>query len=312
MSAPLVWLPFPIDDLPQGLRYEVADHADAAPTYLDEIEFYVMPYRFLADDSSLLSRMPKLRVVQTQTAGVEHLSGRIPAGITLCNGRGIHSAATAELAVALVLASLRGIPGFVRAQDRQEWLQRFYPSLADKHVLIVGFGDIGAAIEARLLPFEVTLDKVARTARGDVRAMADLPELVPQADIVILTVPLTADTRHLVDAKFLASMKDDALLVNVARGGVVDTDALIAELRTRRISAALDVTDPEPPPPGHALWTAPNLLLSPHVGGPTSAFRPRAERLIRQQLTRFAAGEPLQNVMDVTPVTTARTDEGPS
>jgi phosphoglycerate dehydrogenase-like enzyme len=164
-------------------------------------------------------------------------------------------------------------------------------------VLIIGYGDIGAAIERRLLPFEVDVVKVARTARDGVHAMGELPALLPDADVVVLVVPLTDETRRLVDATFLATMKDGALLVNVARGGVVDTDALVAELATRRITAALDVTDPEPPPPGHPLWTAPGLLLSPHVGGPTSAFAPRARALVREQLTLFAEGRPLRNVV---------------
>jgi phosphoglycerate dehydrogenase-like enzyme len=164
-------------------------------------------------------------------------------------------------------------------------------------VLLVGYGAIGEAIHDRLRPFEVEVVKVARAAREGVHAIDELPDLLPDADVVILVVPLTAATRGLVDAGFLSRMKGGALLVNVARGPVVDTDALLAELRSGRITAAVDVVDPEPLPDGHPLWSAPGLLLTPHVGGASSAMWPRAHRLVRDQLARYAAGEPLANVM---------------
>jgi phosphoglycerate dehydrogenase-like enzyme len=214
----------------------------------------------------------------------------------------VHEASTAELALALILASLRGIPGFVRAQDRGVWQGGFRPALADKNVLIVGYGSIGSAIEDRLAPFEVArVARVARsgrtTARGPVHPLTDLPALLPDADVVVLSTPLTEATRGLVNAGFLARMKDGALLVNVARGAVVDTKALLAELESGRITAALDVTDPEPLPADHPLWHAPGVLVTPHVGGPTSAFRPRAERLLVGQLHRFVNHEPPANVV---------------
>jgi phosphoglycerate dehydrogenase-like enzyme len=298
VSEPLVWLPFPIDDLPAGLRYEiVADPVAHLPASLTEVAGYVLPYRFEPRDSDFLHQAARLRWVQSLTAGVDHLAGRIPAGVTLCNGRGIHSASTAELALTLMLASLRGIPEFVDAQSRAQWLPGQRPALADRRVLIIGYGDIGAAIERRLLPFEVEVVRVARTARDGVHALDELAVLLPQVDVVVLVVPLTEQTRHLVNAEFLASMKTGALLVNVARGAVVDTDALVAALHSGRIRAALDVTDPEPPPPDHPLWSAPGLLLSPHTGGTSSAFLPRAVRLVRAQLQRFAREEPLANIV---------------
>ena len=185
-------------------------------------------------------------MVQTLTAGVDHIRDAIPPGVVLCNGRGIHDTSTAELALALVLASLRGIPEFVRAQDRHDWIQGPRPSLADTTVLILGYGQIGAAIEARLLPFEVRVVRVARRARDGVHPVSALPGLLPEADVVVVIVPGTAQTAHLVDAGFLARMKHGALLVNMARGGVVDTDALVEALHAGRVRAALDVTDPEP------------------------------------------------------------------
>jgi phosphoglycerate dehydrogenase-like enzyme len=301
VSRPLVWLPFDPADLgepPARLRYGVAAPGRPLPDGLDEVEVYVPPYLFPDVDTSIFARMPRLRVVQTMTAGIEHIGPHVPDGVTLCNGGGIHDASTAELALTLMLASLRGIPGFVAAQTEHRWAWGWQSSLADKRVLIVGYGRIGAAIETRLAPFECEVVRVARTARDGVHPVSALPRLLPDIDVVVLIAPLTPSTHHLVDAEFLAAMKDGALLVNVARGAVVDTDALVAALGSGRIRAALDVTDPEPLPRDHPLWDAPGLLLSPHTGGSSSAFWPRAHRLVREQLGRYAAGEPLVNVVD--------------
>lgn len=311
MTDPVVLLPYPdaeIPGLPAGLETHLFDGAacDGRPgpppaELLARVEVLVTPYMNTRSVLPLLPAMTALRVVQTQTAGVDDIRPHIPAGVTLCNARGVHDASTAELAVALTLAALRDIPGFVRGQDAEEWRAGFYPALADRMVLIVGYGSVGAAIEERLRPFECEVLRVARTARdaehGPVRALAELPVLLPTADVVILAVPLSDTTRGLVDAAFLAAMPDGALLVNVARGPVVDTAALLAELTSGRLRAALDVTDPEPPPAGHPLWHAPGVLLTPHVGGSSSAFLPRSRRLIGAQLTRFAKGEPLENVI---------------
>ncbi|MFF9311938.1 2-hydroxyacid dehydrogenase [Streptomyces sp. NPDC014748] len=318
-----VWLPIPPDEiegLPDGPDYLFWDGGDDGeqefPGDPADCAFYVVPYmRPAALVVRPMPRMRSVRVVQTLSAGTDNVEPgleHLPAGVRLCNARGVHEPSTAELALTLVLASLRGIPGFVRAQDRGAWQGgSFHPALADKSVLIVGYGAIGAAIEDRLAPFELArVARVARsgrtTARGFVHPLTDLPSLLPHADVVILSTPLTPSTRGLVDAGFLARMKDGALLVNVARGPVVDTGALLAELEKGRITAALDVTDPEPLPAGHPLWHAPGVLISPHVGGPTSAFRPRAERLLVRQLTRFVNREPLANVV----LTTGAAGEG--
>ncbi|WP_185923586.1 2-hydroxyacid dehydrogenase [Streptomyces sp. WAC05374] len=308
-----VWLPIPadeVDGLPSpaesGFTYRFWDGGPDFPADPADCVFYVVPYMKSSEISVRpLAAMTSVRVVQTLSAGIDHVTpglGVLPPGVTLCNARGVHEASTAELTIALVLASLRGIPDFVRGQDREEWRADFYPALADKSVLIVGYGSVGAAIEDRLAPFECArVARVARSARtterGPVQALADLPALLPHADVVILSTPLTPDTQHLADAAFLARMKDGALLVNVARGPVVDTKALLEETRSGRIRAALDVTDPEPLPQGHPLWHAPGVLISPHAGGRTSAFMPRAKRLVAAQLTRFAERTPLRNIV---------------
>ncbi|MEV6326784.1 2-hydroxyacid dehydrogenase [Streptomyces sp. NPDC051909] len=312
-TAADVWLPIPadeIDGLPEpgasGLNYRFWDGGPDFPADPARCAFYVVPY-MKGEEIAVrpLAGMSSVRAVQTLSAGVDHVTpgiGALRSGVRLCNARGVHEASTAELTLALILASLRGIPGFVRGQDAEEWRSGFYPALADKSVLIVGYGSIGAAIEDRLAPFECArIVRVARsartTARGPVLPLSELAAQLPQADVVVLSTPLTPETRQLAGADFLARMKDGALLVNVSRGPVVDTAALLKEVESGRIRAALDVTDPEPLPAGHPLWHAPGVLVSPHVGGSTSAFMPRAKRLIAAQLTRFAAGEDLANVV---------------
>ncbi|MEU5752841.1 MULTISPECIES: 2-hydroxyacid dehydrogenase [unclassified Streptomyces] len=304
-----VWLPIPPDEiegLPEGPAYRFWNGEEAFPADPADCAYYVVPYMKPSGIGVRpLPGMRSVQVVQTLSAGIDHVEPglkHLPAGVRLCNARGVHEASTAELTLTLILASLRGVPDFVRAQDRGEWLGGFRPALADRKVLIVGYGSIGAAIEDRLVPFEVApVVRVARsartTARGPVHPLTELPALLPDADVVILSTPLTEATRGLADADFLARMKDGALLVNVARGPVVDTKALLTELESGRLTAALDVTDPEPLPPGHPLWQAPGVLVSPHAGGPTSAFLPRAKRLLVDQLTRFVNQEPLRNVI---------------
>ncbi len=288
-----VWVPYADLDLPAGVVAEVYDGTGEPPGSAAEVEFYVAPYTFDRRPLDAMAAMSNLRAVQLLTAGYEHVLPFLPAGVRLFRGGGIHDASTAELALTLTLAALRDIPDFVRAQDQRVWRHERHDALADKRVLILGYGSVGAAVQQRLAGFEVEVTRVARTARDGVSTLDDLPDLLPHTDVVILTVPLTDQTRGLVDAAFLARLPDGALIVNVARGAVVDTRALLVELATGRLRAALDVTDPEPPPPDHPLWTSPNLLLSPHVGGDTSAFLPRARHLIEAQLARYVAGQPL-------------------
>lgn len=296
----LVTLPFTAGKLElvsSGLTFTTYLAGDGTD-HLTDTEFWVPPYGFTLDFPALLTAMPELKVIQTQSAGVDHIVGHVPPSITLCSARGVHDAATSELGVALILASLRGIPAFVRAQARGEWEQRQdLTSLADRRVLIVGHGSIGHALERRLSGFEVEIIRVARTARDNIHGFDELPRLIPTADVIVILAPLNEETRHLVDAEFLGRMGDGSVLVNLARGGLVDTNALVAELRKQRIHAALDVTDPEPLPEGHPLWSMPNVLITPHVAGGTTAMKPRMQKLLAKQLTRFVDGDELLNVV---------------
>jgi phosphoglycerate dehydrogenase-like enzyme len=263
----------------------------------EDVVFYVPRYMGPAEDLALMAHMPSLAVVQLLTAGYENALRYLPAGVTLCNAGGVHDASTAELAVGLTIAALRGIDAFARAMPSGAWLYGRREALADKRVLVIGAGGVGQAIRRRLEPFEADIVMVGRSARPGVLTAGEVPALLPTVDVVILAVPHTEQTHRMVDTAFLARMRDGALLVNVARGPVVDTDALVEHVAAGRIRAALDVTDPEPLPPDHPLWMLPGVLVSPHVGGNTSAFLPRARRLVADQLRRFAAGEPLVSVV---------------
>ncbi|MFJ4191889.1 2-hydroxyacid dehydrogenase [Kitasatospora sp. NPDC089509] len=303
-----VWLPVQFADLaglPAGLRYGRWDGGPVYPSDPAEVEFYVPP---LVQDVGTVTRplrlMTRLDVVQALSSGTDGLREalrRLPRRVVLCNAKGVHSRSTAELALSLVLCSLRGMPDFTRAQDLRLWKPEMHPSLYGRSVLIVGYGSVGSAVEDLLVPFGCAVTRVARTdrasPRGPVHGVSRLPELAAGAEVVLLTTELNRGTRHLVDADLLARLPDGALLVNVSRGPVVDTAALVEAVRGGRIRAALDVTDPEPLPAGHPLWETPGVLITPHIGGVTTTLWPRLEELIRRQLERFAAGRELDNVV---------------
>jgi len=260
----------------------------------------VPPYMGATDRLSRLDGVTT-RLVQSQSIGYDGVEAVLPVGQVFANAATVHETSTAELTLALILASQRGIPDFVRAASAGRWAPARHESLADRTVLLLGYGGVGQAIEARLLAFETNVVRVARTARtderGPIHGFDELPALLPQADIVVVGVPLTATTRHLVDDAFLALMPDGALLVNIARGQVADTDALLTHATSGRLRLALDVTDPEPLPSGHPLFALPNVLISPHVGGASTAMMPRMARLLRRQIDLMLAGEPPANVV---------------
>jgi phosphoglycerate dehydrogenase-like enzyme len=295
-----VWLPDPPEafgGLPDGLEADVWTGGDDLPDTADQVELVVLPFGVQPEIIQKIGALPSLKTIQLLSAGADHVLPHIPGHVTLCNARGAHTAATAELTVGLIIASLRKLPRFAVQQRDGQWKGSLSDPIAGKRVLIVGYGDIGAAVERRLAGWEVTVERVARHARDGVHAIAELPELLGRADVVVILVPVTAETTRLVDAAFLANMKDGALLVNGARGVIVDTGALLAELTAGRIRAALDVTDPEPLPDGHPLWQAPGLLLTPHVGGAVYQARHSAYGVVSAQLARLAAGQPLANII---------------
>ena len=295
-----VWLPDAPEKfgtLPPGIEADVWTGGDDLPESADQVEYVVLPHGVKPEIIRKIATLPSLKTIQILSAGADHILPYVPSHITLCNARGAHTPATAELTVGLIIASSQLPPLRCRPARRPLGLARCSDSVGGKHVLIVGYGDIGAAVERRLAGWEVTIERVARHARDGVHSIDELPELLNTADVVVILLPVTDETRQLVDKDFLRAMKDGALLVNAARGVIVDTDALLEELTSGRLRAALDVTDPEPLPAGHPLWQAPNLLLTPHVGGAVSDVRDRGYSVVREQLARLSAGEPLRNVI---------------
>jgi phosphoglycerate dehydrogenase-like enzyme len=297
MTSQVVWVQW--DDLavPGGFCLLSPSTAALDGEDLGEITFFVPPYMGGREALLPILRMPKLQVIQLPNAGYESALEFARPGLTICNASGVHDDSTAELAVGLTIASLRGFPEFVSNQIRGEWVHSRRKSLSDCQVGIVGFGSIGKRIKENFSGFAVEVIAFTRSGSNDSKKMSELDAELPHLDVVILSMPLNDESRGLFDARKLALMKDGALLVNAARGPIVDTDALLAELNSGRLLAALDVTDPEPLPEGHPLWKAKGLLISPHVGGETTAFEPRFRKLLKEQLWRLAAGEQLENIV---------------
>lgn len=282
--------------VPDGDEVVVWDGFTAPPPGADRIEFFVAKYASQAAPQALAA-MPRVRVVQVLSAGYEAWLPALPDGVVLCNGRGVHGGSTAELAVAGVSSLLRELPRAWRAQGEQRWDPHFTEGLAGARVVVIGAGDIATRIATAVGAFGAETTLIGRRARAGVAGIDELDQQLATADVVFVAVPLSEDTRHLLDARRLALLPDGAVVANVARGPVVDTDALVAEVQRERLRAFLDVTDPEPLPAGHPLWSAPGVLITPHVGGGTVGWQRRAYGLVDAQLRRYAAGEDLVNVV---------------
>jgi phosphoglycerate dehydrogenase-like enzyme len=252
-------------------------------------DLLVIPYTGSYKSLSDLGR--RVRHIQSQSLGYDGAADSVPAGVTFSNAVGVHEAPTAELAMALLLASQRGWPTVGRNQDAQKWQRWSSPGLIGARVLLIGTGGIGGEFEKRITGFDVELTRVARTARAGIHGIDELPALLPSADIVVLAIPLNDETRGLVGAEFLDRLPRGALLVNVSRGAIVDTDALVERLSSGVVRSALDVVDPEPLPPGHPLWSLPGSLLSPHLGGVVQSMNTRIDPLVLEQIDRLRRGE---------------------
>lgn len=275
------------------LRYGETDHAR-----LRDVTFYCLPYMGDHASIALIRQLPLIQVVQSLSSGVDDVLGAVPPQAVVCNGRGLgHEEGTAELAVGLILASLRQIPAFVTQQARRSWHHMRTDTLDGKRVLLVGYGAIGAAIEQRLVPFGALIARVSRTPRDGVAPLARLPVLAATADILVICVALSPETQGIVSAEVLAALPAGALVVNVARGPVADTPALARELSAGRLRAALDVADAEPLPADRPEWLLPDVLITPHVGGDTHAFARRAPMFVADQAARHLAGRPLRNIV---------------
>jgi phosphoglycerate dehydrogenase-like enzyme len=237
----------------------------------------------------------RLRVIQTTSAGVDWLIGRVPGHIAVHNARGVFDVPLAEWVVGAILAMQRGLVASRDAQAKHHWDSIEPPELAGRRVVILGLGSIGSAIAHRLRPFGVEITGVGRTARAGVRGLDELDDLLPDADVLVNMLPLTTESRRLLDARRLGLLPDGAIVVNGGRGATIDTDALVGELRANRLRAVLDVTDPEPLPPDHPLWALPNVLITPHMAGDSPGSTIRSFELAGDQIRRYAAGQPLIN-----------------
>jgi phosphoglycerate dehydrogenase-like enzyme len=267
----------------------------------DPIDLAVRPY-VLQGDLSLLDAQ-RIRAVQSQTLGYDDAVGNVPAGITWCKAVGVHEGPAAEIAVGLLVAAQRGFDEFARAMPDGRWVRAWHPGLLGARILLLGYGGIGTEVHARLDGFGVDLVRVARTARsdehGDIHGVDELPALLPTVDAVVLAVPYGPQTHHLVDDAFLAALPPGALVVNVSRGKIADTDALLLHAASGHIRIASDVWDPEPLPSDHELWTTPGVFIAPHVGGAVTTMHDRVEALVREQVARLESGRPLLHVVDV-------------
>lgn len=284
-----------------------------------DIEVWI-PDPYPTRNRHIVPHLRGVKLVLSMMAGTEWIPAAMGPHVTICNARGAHNISTAEWTLSAILTMLKHFPLFLEVQRSGEWKRRFqataeyenltgdtrplYPpvmleELTGKTVMLVGYGSIGKDIERILEAFHVELIRVARTPRENptVHAVRELDSLLPKAQVIILILPATAETQHLIDAHQFSLMRRGTLLVNAARGPIVNTDALVHALESRRIRAAIDVTDPEPLPLGHPLWKCPNLLITPHVGGSSPEFARRALKIAADELRRYMAGEPLLNVV---------------
>ncbi|CAI9389755.1 2-hydroxyacid dehydrogenase [Microbacterium sp. T2.11-28] len=298
VTVPTAELAADLASVPDDVEVIVWDLQSPAPR--ERLDIVVPPYM---TQQGLLARLGEAEIglVQGQAIGYEGVEDVLPPGIPFANASTVHETSTAELAVALTLAVQRHVHRFAIDGQTGTWAPVFADSLADRRVLLLGYGGVGTAIGARLAPFEVELVPVASRAREEdgvhVHGIDELAELLPTVDIVVASLPGGEATRHLIGDAELAALPDGALVVNVGRGPLIDTDALVRHVADGRIRAALDVTDPEPLPQDHPLWTLPGVLIAPHVGGASSAMRPRLAALLRRQIAHLRAGEEYENVV---------------
>lgn len=305
MTTPVLTVAVPDQEMADRLAAQATGVDFVAWTIDDEpldrhLDLLVLKYM------GSLAGLPKLRaadvsLLQGQSLGYDGVADLLPPGVVYCNAVGVHEGSTAELTLGLILSAQRGLYEAAVAQQAGTWRHEIFGGLAMRSVLLIGVGGVGSEIRKRLEPFDVSLTRVARTARsdefGDIHAFDDLDQLLPESDIVVLAVPLSDETRHLADAAFMAKMKRGALLVNISRGSVVDTGALVTALQSGSIRAALDVTDPEPLPDGHPLWSAPGVVVTPHIGGHSETLARRIDPVVLEQVRRLQQGEPPLNVV---------------
>jgi phosphoglycerate dehydrogenase-like enzyme len=286
-----------IGELPGDVSCHLFPRIGPPPDEILRAEFLV-PSHATRGLRRLLREMGELRVIQTLSAGVDWLLPFAPTDVTLCDARGARDGAVSEWVLASILALTKDLPELRDRQREHVWHAIEPDDLAGRTVTILGYGSIGKAVEARLAPFGVDVLRVARSARSEVHCVQELPSLLSSTEILIVLLPFTPETEGLLDAGTLACLPPGALLINAARGRIVDQAALLELLRARRLRAALDVTDPEPLPGDHPLWDAPGVMITPHLAGDSPLASRSAFQLVGEQVRRSVSGEPLSNVVE--------------
>jgi phosphoglycerate dehydrogenase-like enzyme len=295
----LIHCQWPDLNVPFGFKVISTDLTQLSNQERENIEIYIPKYMGGVEVWSEIANLPNLKVVQLLMAGYDDALPHMRKGLRLCNAKGVHDQSTAELGVALMLAHFLGIKNYVKNMESGRWDGAQRNSLYGKKIAIVGAGSIGTRLKEMLIIFKVECTLFARSAREEIKKMSDFSKQISEFDVVVLTLPLTSESRHLIAKKELSSMKPGALLVNLARGAVVNTGDLICALKEGSITAALDVTDPEPLPSNHELWRCPNVIISPHVGGNSSAFEPQARQFLEEQIKRYADNGALVNEIEL-------------
>jgi len=293
----VVWSQWEDLEVPEGFTSLTPKSTPLDSSDLSNISFYVPQYMGGKQALEYSRGMNNLKYLQVPNAGFDDAIAYLKPGVVLCNARGVHDASTAELAMGLAIASRRGFADFANAQRNGDWAHVRYPSFNDSAIGIIGAGSIASTLKSYLEPYDVEITMYSRSGSNGSRSISELDAHLPNTDIVFLVLPLNDESRGMFDARRLALMKDGALIVNVARGGIINTDALIAELNADRLYAGLDVTDPEPLPSDHPLWKAKNCIISPHVGGDSTAFESRGKKLVESQLRLLAEGKEPINIV---------------
>lgn len=293
----VIWSQWPDLEVPEGFTRLSPATTDLASADLSEITFYVPQYMGGKAALEFSRGMSSLKYLQVPNAGFEDAIPYCAPGVVLCNARGVHDASTAELAVALAIASRRGFADFSAAAQSGTWAHKRYPSFNDSSIAILGAGSIATTLKSYLAPYNVEITLYSRSGSQGSELITQFDSKIKEYDIVFIVMPLNDESKNFFNAKRLAALKDGAVIVNVARGGIIDTDALVAELESRRIFAGLDVTDPEPLPNDHPLWQAPHCIIAPHVGGDSTAFEPRGKKLVESQLALLAQGLEPANIV---------------
>jgi phosphoglycerate dehydrogenase-like enzyme len=301
---------------PQGERYaeliraqrpaldvRVAADEPGLRQQLREAEVLVA-FRFPLD---AIDDAPRLRWIQVTSAGTEFLASARErlAGVVVTNGRGVHAAPIADYVLGAGVMLLSDWPSFLRAQAARQWQRRPVTALAGKVMGMIGLGSIGQEIARRARAFGLDVLGVRRSAQPvpgvtDVVPPSELRSVLPRCDLVVVTVPLTDQTRGMIGAAELRAMKRGAFLINVSRGGVVDEEALIGALRDGHVAGAcLDVFATEPLPADSPLWTLPNVIVTPHIAGMRGDYEPLLVAIFLDNLGRLERGAPLRNVVDL-------------